>query len=323
MLCFRTFRNSDPQLLAALWRRRAGERGWLQPMDVELLEQHVFAKLYFDYAGLILAFDDDRPTGFAHASFGPTSGRDTLDHAAGVVCLTLACDDGVPSVETAAELITRCERYLCERGAKVILGGRANGTGPFYLGLYGGSRLPGVLDSDRAANEAFAGKGYEASSKTVILDRPLAQFEAPIDRRQMEIRRRMIVEATVDPPPRDWWDACTLGVFDVTRFDLVSRGGGPPLAWALFRPMETSHAIAGGGSAMGLVELFVQEPYRRRGLAVFLLSEAVRQFAKLGVRRIEAQAAADNEAMLGLYRKLGFQPLEQATVYRKTCPTAD
>ena len=44
---------------------------------------------------------------------------------------------------------------------------------------------------------------------------------------------------------------------------------------------------------MGLIELYVDEAYRRRGLAVFLLSEAFRQFARQGIadRRRPGDAA--------------------------------
>jgi len=45
MLTFRTFRNSDPPVLAALWRSRAGQPGLWQPVSPDLLEQMLFAKL--------------------------------------------------------------------------------------------------------------------------------------------------------------------------------------------------------------------------------------------------------------------------------------
>jgi hypothetical protein len=52
MLTYRTFRNSDPPALAALWRSRAGQPGLVQPVSPDLLEQLVFSRLYFDYGGL-------------------------------------------------------------------------------------------------------------------------------------------------------------------------------------------------------------------------------------------------------------------------------
>jgi ribosomal protein S18 acetylase RimI-like enzyme len=65
------------------------------------------------------------------------------------------------------------------------------------------------------------------------------------------------------------------------------------------------------------VELFVEESYRRRGLAVFLLTEAFRQFVRQGISLVEAQAMQHNTAALGMYRKLKFQQVSQGSVFRK------
>ena len=59
------------------------------------------------------------------------------------------------------------------------------------------------------------------------------------------------------------------------------------------------------------------EAFRRRGLAVFLLSEAFRQFARQGIATVEAQAMQHNVAALGMYRKLSFQQIGQGSVFRK------
>ena len=147
MLTYRTFRNTDPPLLADLWQSRAGQPGLVQPVSPDLLEQLVFAKLYFDYGGLLLALDDGRPVGFAHAGFGPNLEESWFSTEAGVTCVVLVRPD-CAEAEVAAGLLDRCEEYLRRRGAKVLYGGGFQPLDPFYLGLYGGSELPGVLDSD-------------------------------------------------------------------------------------------------------------------------------------------------------------------------------
>jgi len=48
MITYRTFRNTDPPLLVSVWRSRAGQRGLMQPVSADLLEQLLFGKLYFD-----------------------------------------------------------------------------------------------------------------------------------------------------------------------------------------------------------------------------------------------------------------------------------
>jgi ribosomal protein S18 acetylase RimI-like enzyme len=315
MLTYRTFRNTDPPALASLWRSRAGQPGLVQPVSSDLLEQLVFAKLYFDYGGLVLALDDGRPVGFAHAGFGPQPTAHWIATDIGVTCLVLVRSD-CPRAEVVDGLLGRCEDYLRRRGAAVLYGGGAAPLDPFYIGLYGGSELPGVLDSDTTARAAFAARGYQEVERTTILHRDLGGFEAPIDRRQMQVRRQVAIEATPDAPTRTWWEACTLGTFDLTRFDLVPRGGGPVIASATFRSMEPSGTVTLCRAA-GLVTLSVDEAYRRRGLALFLLSEAFAQLLRQGIQWVEAQTRSTHAAALELFQKLGLRPTDQGGVWRK------
>jgi GNAT superfamily N-acetyltransferase len=315
MLTYRPFRNSDPPVLADLWRSRAGQPGLLQPISPDLLEQLVFAKLYFDYGGLFIAWDDGQPVGFAHAGFGPTDDQSRISTEKGVTCMVLT-RPGCAEAEVAAGLLDRCEEYLRARGAKTLYGGGLYPLNPFYLGLYGGSELPGVLDSDTVARGTLAMRGYQEVERTAILRRDLSGFEAPIDRRQMQIRRQMTVEVTNDAPTQTWWEACTFGEFDLTRFDLTPHGVTSPAATALFRSMEPGGTTSVGRAA-GLLRLSVDLSYRRHGLAVFLLSEAFRQFLRQGIVSVEAQMPQTNSPALGLLQKLGFQQVDQAGVWKK------
>jgi ribosomal protein S18 acetylase RimI-like enzyme len=315
MLTYRPFRNTDPPLLASLWRSRGEQRGLARPISAELLEQYVFAKLYFDYAGLILACQNGETVGFAHAGFGPCEDENAVCTEMGTTCLVLARPD-CREAEVAAGLLEQSEAYLCARGAKVLYGGGIRPLNAFYFGLYGGSELPGVLEADTVAQQAYLARGYEEIDRTLILQRDMTTFEALVDRRQMQIRRQMVVEVAIDPPSRSWWEACILGEFDLTRFELMPRGGGPAVASATFRSMELTPTSC-PGRTVGLVELFVEESYRRRGLAVFLLTEAFRQFVRQGISLVEAQAMQHNTAALGMYRKLKFQQVSQGSVFRK------
>ena len=315
MLTYRTFRNDDPPVLAEIWRSQLSQPGLRALVSPDLLEQLVFAKLYFDYDGLIVARDDGRPVGFAHAGFGPNESEDGVSAELGVICLVMVQPDSADA-EVASELLERGEQYLRGRGAKVLYGGGIRPLDPFYLGLYGGSELPGVLHSDRLSRELFASHGYREIDRTLVMRRELDDFQAVIDRQQMQIRRRMIVEVSEDPPARSWWEACTTGPFDLTRFELIPRGGGPAVARAVFRGMEPAGSI-GIDRAAGLIELSVEPPHRRKGLAVFLLSEAFRQFIRQGVVLVEAQAMQHNGAALGMYHKLGFRQVGQGSVFRK------
>ncbi len=315
MIHFREFRNADPPSIAAIWRCRADRPGLTQPVSADLIQQLVFSKIYFDRHGLILALDDQRPVGFAHAGFGPNEARNAIDTAMGVTCIVVVRPE-YEGTDVLAGLLQRCEEYLCARGAKVLYGGGIEPLNPFYTGLYGGSELPGVLDTDEAACKLFLAHGYREIDRTVLLRRNLDGFEVPFDRRQMQLRRQMVVEVTSDALARDWWEACILGDFDLTQFEVVPRVGGPAVATATFRAMEPIGS-GGVGRRTGLVNLFVDPALRRRGLAVFLLSEAFRQFSRQGITVVESQTMQHNSHALGVYRKLGFDQVGQGIVYRK------
>ncbi len=312
---FRHFRNSDPPALVDVWRSRAGQPELNATVGVEVFEQFVLAKTYFDPEGLILACDGDCVLGFAHAAFGANDAEDELSTELGTTAL-LMVRPGCDEAQVAAGLLTQSEAYLRRRGAKVIYGGGIRPLNGFYLGLYGGSELPGVPESDTVAQQAFLSHGYREIDRTLRFHRDLSTFEAVVDRRQMQVRRQMVVEVVVDPPPRTWWEACTLGLFDVARFALVPRTGGSAVATALFRRMELVNTTLQPPS-VGLIEVWVDASARRRGLAIFLLSEAFRQFVRDGTREVEVQAMQHNLAAQALYRKIGFQQFGQGSVFRK------
>lgn len=313
MLTYRTFRNIDPPAIVGIWRSRAGQPGLMHPVSVDLLEQLVFGKLYFDYRGLVLVWDDGQPIGFAHAGFGPNEQESSVSVDYGVTSMIMTRAD---RPEVAAGLLEHCEEYLQERGAKVLYGGSIRPLNPFYLGLYGGSEQPGVLQSDQVAQETYRTHGYREIDETLIFERSLADFQLAMDRCQMQIRRQMMVQTTLDASTETWWQACTIGDYDLTRFDLVPRGGGRVLARAVFRNMVPA-GISTFVREAGLIDLEVDPAYRHQGLATALLGEAFTTFFRQGIALVEVQTNAPNTAAINLYRKLGFTQTGQGSVFRK------
>jgi GNAT superfamily N-acetyltransferase len=301
--------------LVSIWRSRGQQPGLFGPISADVLEQFVLGKLYFDREGLILACEDGRPIGFAHAGFGPNEREDRVTFELGVTCLLMVRPD-CPQDEVAAGLLKRCEAYLRRRGAKVLYGGGIRPLNGFYLGLYGGCELPGVLESDELACRLFCSHAYREVDRTSILHRDVVGYRAAVSRGQRQLRRSTVVEVTVDPPSRTWWEACTSGDFDMTRFQLIPRGGGPPLARAMLRNLEPTGAC-GPARLAGLTELEVDSTHRRQGLATLLVNEIFQQCARQGVDTLEVQTMQHNQAALTLYAKLGFRQVEQGIVFRK------
>ncbi len=287
----------------------------MQPMSAALFEELVLCKPYFDNAGLSVALDDNAPVGFVHAGFGPSDDESTLSCECGVICMLLVRPE-YRRQGIGQELLARAETYLRQRGAKRIYGGGIRPLTPFYLGLYGGSELPGVLVSDADALRRYRAAGFTEVERCGVFHRDLASFRAAVDRKQMQIRRQQNVQIEADPACRTWWEACTFGGFDRTRFELSPKAGGPVIAsmtvWSM-EPLSTTWGVR----ATGLCELQVDPPHRRQGLAQFLMGEAFRQLGSEGVALIEAQAMLRDEASVGLFKKLGFKQVDEGVVFRK------
>jgi ribosomal protein S18 acetylase RimI-like enzyme len=315
MISFRTFRNTDPPILSAFWRSRAEQLDLYPDVTTDVLEQSIFAKLYFDYPGMILAFDGNRLAGFAHAGFGANDQGSAVSTEMGTTCLALV-EPGGSEVEVLGGLVERSEAYLRGRGAKVFYGGCMTPLNPFYLGLYGGSEMPGILDIDQSTRAAFAARDYREIERTRIMRLDLSRFESVIDRQQMQIRRQMVVESQTDAGTRSWWEACTLGEFELTRFEMVPRLGGPVVASALFRSMSAGGTKT-GDRTVGLVHFEVDADNRRRGYAVFLLSEAFRQFQRQGILSVETQTPETNVPAVNLYAKMKFEHVGGGGMFRK------
>lgn len=315
MIHYRPFRNTDLPALADIWRSRSLERGLAQPMSAALFEQLVLSKPYFDRHGLIVAVDGERPIGFVHGAFGPSEDERTVSHEFGVICMLLVHPD-YRKLGIGSALLLQSEEYLRERGAKVLYAGGIRPLNPFYLGLYGGSELPGVLDSDADAQRRYESAGYQAIDRVVIMHRDLSNFRPIVDRQQMQLRRTTRVEIAADPCSRTWWEACTIGCFDRTSFELFPRDANERLATVTFWNME-ARSISWGVYTVGLVDLEVAESHRRQGLATFLLGEAFRQLAAHQVSLVEVQTMERNKPAIALYERLGFNIVDRGSVYRK------
>jgi hypothetical protein len=319
MIHYRPFLNSDPPGIAQVWCSQPPSRGLMQPMTTGLLDQLVLSKPYFEREGLIVAEDQERLVGFAHAGFAPHDSGSDLDRATGIICLIMVAPHAEQQ-EIAAQLLADSERYLKERGSRAIYGGSYDDRGPFYLGLYGGSGAPGVLASDRMQQTTYVAAGYEAVQRTRILQRELAGFRPLVDRRIIQLKRELQLEASADLLPATWWDACTLGQIDRTQFVLAPRRGGRPLGTAHFWDVEPM-ASSWGVHAMGLLEITIEdaghEDHEAAQLTSFLLGESIRQLQSCGVTLVEVLVHDTDEILGEVCHRLGFQEVNQGIRFRK------
>lgn len=275
----------------------------------------MLSKLYFDREGFILAEEAERPIGFVHAAFGPNESGSAVDHQTGVTCIVMAIPHERHNLLVQG-LLEQSEQYLRSKGATQLYGGGFSTVNPFYLGLYGGSQLPGILDSDTELSELFSGAGYRPQQNNSILQRRISDFRPIVDRQQMQIRRRHQITASFDPPPKSWWDACVVSQLNCTHFQVSAREGGQSIGTATFwdiEPLASSWGIHAGG----LLEFEMGADHRTEGIGLFLLGEAMRQLQSHGITMVEVQIPADQSLDASMYQRLGFEQVDSGTVFAK------
>ncbi len=298
-----------------------------------LLEQHVLGRPYFDRRGLLLAFDDDRPVGFAHAAFGPNHDHTDIDRETGVICMMMVLPEYENRVAAGTELLKNCENYLVERGAKLIYGGAVRPAAPFYMGLYGGSEPIGVFESDTLAIELFRDTGYETINKTLLFRISLKNYKIPITPKTVQWRRKIALTRTDLPKAEHWWEACMMCHF--TWLEL--RGNFPndpePVGsvdiritdskeMPDFKPPSTDSSdsrifFKPKPLSAGLMNIHVRPDCRGQGLGVYLMGEMIREAQKEGVTTFEVQAAEENAPLVALLKSMRWNVVDRGEVFCK------
>ena len=324
MIRYRTFRNTDPPLLAELWCSHPPQRGLVQPMTTGLFEQKVLSKPYFDREGLVVALDGSRLVGFAHAAFGPTPDGSAVSTETGTTCM-LMVGPHVDRHQIAEQLLRLSEAHLRSRGARTLTVGCVRPVNPFYLGLYGDNDSPGLLESDAETVALFRSAGYELAQMRIVLERRLSGFRPILDRVQMQVRRQYHIELDFDPPAANWWEACTTGQADRVVHRIVSRTAGETCGTVT--SWDLAHLSASRGvRAVALVGLEVQAAHRGQGLGTFLVGETLRRLHSEFVHRVDLaaiQVAEDNRPALAMFQKLGFTQVDRSLVLKKSAdPTS-
>jgi len=308
MIRYRPFLNSDPPALARIWCAQPPQRGLMQPMTPDVLDQLVLAKPYFEREGLIVAEQDGKPIGFAHAGFETTATGDGLNYRNGTTCLLMVAP-GEQQIEIGKSLLAKSESYLAGLGAETFYGGGTDSMAPFYFGLYGGCRLCGVMATDVGQTEIFQASGFVERRRTVLCHRDLAGYRPVVNREIMQLRRQCQLQRAGDLVAENWWQASLLGQVDQVRFELAARNGDTRLGQVSFWDIEPL-ASSWGVHAMGMLDFEVGDDQRRATLATFLLGESIRELQTFGVTLVEVQVDEDDSELMTVCKNLGFQQVD-------------
>lgn len=275
----------------------------------------MLSRIFFDRKHLLIVEKDEKPIGFAHLAPSPGASLATLDWSTGNICM-IAISHPDQHPQAAGELLNACESHLARMGSHTVrVGGPDSGT-PFYLGLYRGSISGGVLASDTFATSLYRNAGYHETQSHVVMHRDLSNFRPMVDRKQRQIRREYNVAAQLEPTESNWWNAATIGQSERFRFSLQPRSGEPVDGSVLFWDLEPL-ASSWGVHAMGICDIHTPPAARRRGLATFLIGEALRQVHSQGVTQIESHVPVSNEPTIRLLLKLGFEKIDYSLRFTK------
>jgi len=319
MIEYRHFLNIDPPWVKFIWDKQPALDGQIPSLSILMCENNIFAKPYFDPHGLIFAFHRNNGVpeaiGFVHASFAPTQDCSDLDLTQGIIS-QLKVIPGEFADAAAIGLLSRGCEYLATRGAKQMHAGSRFPESPFYLGLYGGSEIPGVLEGDLPFVEALTQCGFDQHDRVIVLRRKLSGFRPTGGRTQLAIRRKYQINAITDPKATSWWESCTLGMAVRERFSIYNKQDQVVCGDVSFWDMKP--LCGEGQQARGMHGLNVTEELRREGIATFLLGESLKYLMQGGVEFVEAQTKATELAALSTFKKLDFEAVQAGLLMSKT-----
>ena len=318
---YRTFRNYDPPQILRLWEQAGLGHGAAQELSNDMSFDMVnYAQTYFDRNGLILAVDSGTPVGFVHAGFGCSADGNTLDYSTGIICAVVV-EPGHRRQGIGRELVSRGEAYLKGKGATQILAGPSRQKDPFYFGLYGGARPAGFLQSDESAAPFFTSIGYEPASRYAITSRQMSDRD-PVHFRTTMIRRKWELLLVDRPDPCSWWWMCRYGRLDAVYCVLTPKtgrgasvGAQAPVAGVTIVGLD-AYSNSWNEQAIGLVDLWVDESYRRQGFGQALLLEVVKRLRKETVTRLTANVEDDDIAAKKVFESVGFSKIDEGVVYK-------
>lgn len=315
MVHYRSFRNDDPPHLADIWNAAFTSRGAVRLRHSSPLESYVFAKPYFDPAGLVVAVEEGQRLGFAHAGFRSDAEERRLCTKAGVLC-AIGVRPSHRRCGIGSALLQHCEEYLRSRGAETLYAGPMRPLDPFYFGLYGGSELPGFLETDTSAKPFLLRRGYQIHDTSLVFHRSLVQPLDIPDGRFADLRRRYEVCVAPRSGARSWWQECVHGPVELIEFRLEEKVTGRVAARVFVWDME-GFSWRWSQPSVGIVDLTVLPELRRQGLAKFLLAQLLKYLQDQFFSLVEVQTMQANEPAVHLYRALGFQQVDSSHIYRR------
>jgi len=267
----------------------------IAPLTAERFIQLVERKSYFDPAGLFVAARAGRVLGWVHAcvTAGTEDWNDRSTKVARIRMLVFPRE----SLRLGGTLIQEATAWLGRAGFQEMEAMHPFAGYPFYRGLwFGGEPMcPVSLPHVQLALEVA---GYKTTQESIFMVAPMqdAPDETPA---RIAVEFEEGAAAVTRQPIRESW----IGFEPRTARAKIAGESVCSIAWVVLPHLDRL-----GAPAMNIFGLGTRESHRRQGIAVALVSRAMRQGHALGCRFASVGTQLWNAAAHATYVKLGFRP---------------
>lgn len=271
-------------------------------LDEETWQTVIATKPYFTPQAVLIAYERDLPLGFVHLCNGPSDDRTAADPAVGSI-EGLFFDPSRRDVGDA--LLREAVSHHRTAGATKVLGWSSFSGYPLYRGIFVGLE-PMAMEDDHHVVRAFLEAGFDYCQHSVEM---AIDFARPVE----EPAPAVDVAFRTAPwqSDRSWEAATWQGLAPYRSHASVD---GEDIAFCLYAIMPVISATQ--GTTVGCIGgLGTHEPWRRKGIAAFLVAKALNHLFDLGARRVTLGTQHDNWAAHATYRRLGMEIENRACAF--------
>jgi ribosomal protein S18 acetylase RimI-like enzyme len=324
MLSARSFRNEDPPVILALWQKsqQRSINAGLVSLSMNTLQMQTLGVPFFDPRSIILAFDDNKPVGYAHTSLSPKSDGSGLDPLTGQICF-IAVNPEYPDTRAVARLLLQeGEKYLLGLNVKKIFSASPRPCVPFYLGTYGDSEPIAFFDSEPHIISAFQEANYQIFMKTYRYRLQLEDYLPPITPVTVGWRSQLTIEFDRDAKSRTWWEACCFANDEWVRAVASFNNSNRRIAQVWMRiavpDTEEYNSMFASTPNAGLMDIKVHPEFCRNGIAAYILGETLRFVSnEYGASRVESHINQNDVPMNELLKALKWKIIDTGTAFCK------
>lgn len=294
MVQIRTLRDASLSDVIGLYNRGIENNPYSGQLDEATWNDTIAGKLYYSPDEVLIAYDDGRPLGYTHLCHAPNADRSGPDPQVGSI-EALFFDPARP--DAGAALLAAAVEQHQSGGARKVLGWSSFSGYPLYRGIFVGLE-PLARAGDQHIVQAFHDAGFAYCQRSVEM---VINYDQPVEEHPPQVE----LDYTVGPwMPASAWEQATWRGLEPYRSTV--RIGDEQVGSCLYAMMPVISRSYGAPVAC-IGGLGINEQWRRKGIAAFLVARALNHMLALGARRLVLGTQHDNWAAHATYRKVGME----------------